>query len=790
MKVVPLGRVPAGGVDRFGGKAVALGRLARAGFPVPAGVALERAWAERFAAVGLGDGRWWAPVVAAARGLGPVVAVRSSGVHEDGAARSLAGLYESVIGVRTADGEALGAALARVWESGQGERARALGCAGPIGVVVQVVAPVRAAGVCFSIDPVSGARHEVLIEGAFGLGESVVSGAVVPERVRVRRPRWAPGPLLRLPRVLAVSARETPLQSHEWTTEGRAPVPPERQGAVRVDDAAARRIARAALRAEATFGAPQDLEWALGPDGRLAVLQSRPVSTATAVRRAGPVLWTRRFLGERWTEPASPLGWSLMRDILDWFIAYPATHRALLGGGPATRLVRAAPYVNATVFRHLAFKVPGRAPPRFLLELLPPEEQRAWAARSGALPDVQVYRAILAETAAERRWERFRWNPWTNADHWDRFAAALPARVQALGGASPGAPAEVLALHGRWRALVRDYVEIHVCSLLFANLWSEVAEALAARVGAEVALAAALRPDARSPTVQMHADLWRLGRGRLGLDAFLAAWGHRAPSSWELFSPRWGEDPSPAQRLAAVIAEGDDPARLAAEADAAGARARAALPAALGPAVRLARRYLGLREAQRHGFDRIAQGWKALLVGIERRQGLPVRFLEDAELVALLEGRLPGADALRLVGAREAAWSAERARWARGDEPPAFLVGDEALDAADPAARLRGIGVSAGTATGPARVLRRLEDAGNVRPGEILVLRAADPAWTPLFVRAAGVVLEMGGMLSHAAVVARELGRPCVSQIDGATRRFTDGQSLTIDGRQGLVWAV
>jgi len=788
MKVVPLGRVPAGGANRFGGKAVALGRLVRAGFAVPDGFALDLGWAARHAAQGLGDGRWWASAAAAAAALGPVVAVRSSGVHEDSAARSLAGLYESVVGVSTADAAAFGEALAQVWRSGQGERALALGCAGPIGVVVQALAPVAAAGVCFSIDPVSGARHEVLIEGAFGLGEAVVAGAVVPERVRVRRPRWAP--LGVLPRAFAVSARDTPSQPWELRPEGRVPLPGARQRAVRVDDAAARRIARAALRAEAVFGSPQDLEWALGPDGGLAILQSRPISTAAAVVRAGPVLWTRRFLGERWTEPASPLGWSLIRDLLDWFIAYPATNRALLGGGPATRLVRCAPYVNATVFRHLAFKVPGRAPPRFLLELLPPAEQRAWAARSGALPDVRVYRSILAETAAERRWERFRWNPWTNADHWDAFAAGLPPRVQALSRAPAGTAAEVLAAHARWKALVREYVQIHVCSLLFANLWSEVAEALAARLGVESALAEALRPDARSPTVQMHADLWRLGRGMIGLEAFLAAWGHRAPSSWELFSPRWAEDPAPALRVAAVIAEGEDPSLLAAAAESAGERARAALPSALGPAVRLARRYLRLREDQRHGFDRIAHGWKGLLVGVERRHGVPVRFLEDAELGALLEGRLGAGDAARLVGAREAVWTAERARWARGDEPPAFLVGDEALAAAEPRARLRGIGVSAGTATGPARVLRRLDDAAALRPGEILVLRAADPAWTPLFVRAAGVVLEMGGMLSHAAVVARELGRPCVSQIDGATQRFTDGQSLTVDGRQGLVWAV
>jgi pyruvate,water dikinase len=86
------------------------------------------------------------------------------------------------------------------------------------------------------------------------------------------------------------------------------------------------------------------------------------------------------------------------------------------------------------------------------------------------------------------------------------------------------------------------------------------------------------------------------------------------------------------------------------------------------------------------------------------------------------------------------------------------------------------------------RVVRSLADGQRLQPGEILVARATDPSWTPLFLASAGVVLELGSRLSHGAVVAREYRVPAVVNVDGATRLLVDGQEVTIDGTRGAIW--
>jgi pyruvate,water dikinase len=103
---------------------------------------------------------------------------------------------------------------------------------------------------------------------------------------------------------------------------------------------------------------------------------------------------------------------------------------------------------------------------------------------------------------------------------------------------------------------------------------------------------------------------------------------------------------------------------------------------------------------------------------------------------------------------------------------------------------LRGTAVSPGEVMGPACILRTPADETKMRTGGILVAPSTDPGWTPIFARAAGVVVELGGVMSHAATVAREYGLPCVSNVDGATRRVRDGDLLRVDGTHGTVEVV
>ena len=390
---------------RVGGKAWALAQLRRRGVPVPRGVVLPvdayqafmRAnQLDRRAAAG-GDpglaadivGGQFDPVLAqavqsAVAGLGLLLAVRSSGVEEDGGSESFAGQYETVLGVEP--GADLIDAVLSCWASAWSPRAmayraqRADGVRPEMAVLIQPLIQPRCAGVMFTINPLTGTWREMTVEAVWGQGEAVVSGEVVPDSYIVRRPRRSPRPVQRILARVRLEIVADHVRSQ--TTMRRAgakemvPVPPARVDAPKLRHAELLKLCRLGLRLEGLMGAPQDVEWAMDASGRLVVLQSRPVTTTTGVRRAGPAVWTRRFIGERWTEPATPLGWSIMQDLIDRFIAYPQTQRRLLDGGAPTQLVRFAPYFNVTVFRYLAFKLPGAPPPRFMMELLPADEER------------------------------------------------------------------------------------------------------------------------------------------------------------------------------------------------------------------------------------------------------------------------------------------------------------------------------------------------------------------------------------------------------------------------------
>ncbi|RME23044.1 MAG: hypothetical protein D6798_14365 [Deltaproteobacteria bacterium] len=806
---------------RVGGKAAELAGLVRAGLPVPPALVLPaKALSAHLrhhglthqarAGADLSEALTRLPLHPALRAelrrrvpeLGPLLAVRSSGIDEDGADASFAGQYRTVLGVRP--GDAVEDAIRACWASAWSARARAYRrarlrgrrAAAAMGVVIQALVDPECAGVLFTIDPTTGSWREMTVEAAWGQGEAVVSGLVVPEFHRVRRPRRSPPPLQRLLARMRLQLVETvpARQDFRWTVDEsghglvQRPVPPHQLGRPCLDPEAVLELCRLGLRVEGARREPVDVEWARDSDGQFWLLQARPVTAGRGTRRAGPTVWTRRFVGERWTRPATPLGWSLMRELLEWFIAYPETSRRYLGGAAPTRMVRFAPYFNVTVFRHLAFKLPGRPPPRFMVELLPEDEERGWLRSHAHPPDLRVYRSILGETLRERRWQRFRWNLFTNWKAWEELRPRLDAAIAEL--STPiRSTADALARTRRCEALAREYVKVHICSLLFANIWYQLAEAALNRAGHARRVGVLLNPPADSPTVQTNRALWRLGRGALSLDEFLAEYGHRADGAWELFSPRWCEDPERVRALAAAIADQPDPGIAARAAHAAADRELQQVHGLARAVTVLARRYLALREEQRFTFDRLAWQWKRAWLWLEDSAGLSLRFLEAAEARSFFDGELSRDRAEELITRRRAEWEAELRRRAEGDEPPVFIIGDAAAEAELPAhQRLEGMGISSGVVTGPVRVVRSLEDAHRLRPGDILVTRATDPAWTPLFLNAAGLVMELGGMLSHGAVVAREYGLPAVVNVTDATRRLHDGQTVTLDGRRGIVW--
>ena len=203
------------------------------------------------------------------------------------------------------------------------------------------------------------------------------------------------------------------------------------------------------------------------------------------------------------------------------------------------------------------------------------------------------------------------------------------------------------------------------------------------------------------------------------------------------------------------------------------------------------REYLLLRENQRFWFDKLLYSTQETLLWLGRALAADGVLEDPSDIAYLTWPEVQGISGGSLTTEAVADWVARRRAQREADvltEPPVFLVGDQPGTLDDNGGRLQGLGISPGRVRGRVRILRRLSDGQRIQAGEILVARAVDPGWTPLFVMAAGLILEMGSVLSHGAVVAREYKIPAVVNIDGVMRRLRDGDEVTVDGTRGVVW--
>ena len=325
-----------------GGKGLSLGRLVQAGLPVPPGFCVISAAHRRLRGQApRQDETLAAAIVAAYRQLGSgPVAVRSSATAEDGAVSSFAGQQETFLGVRGED-ELLGA-VGRCWESLDSARAVAYrrqqgipagSDAGGLAmaVVVQRLVAAEVAGVLFTRDPLDPEGQRMLVEASWGLGESVVSGLVTPDRFHLDR------------KTGAVCERHIGTKAVQRTAAGTEPVPQDQQSQPCLDDAQLAQLADLGRQVEQLYGGPRDVEWAWA-DGRFWLLQARPITSADAAERAqvrreeiatlrtlaepGGTVWSRFNLSEGLPEP-TPMTWAVVRRFMSGLGGYGLMYRDL-----------------------------------------------------------------------------------------------------------------------------------------------------------------------------------------------------------------------------------------------------------------------------------------------------------------------------------------------------------------------------------------------------------------------------------------------------------------------------
>jgi phosphohistidine swiveling domain-containing protein len=534
-------------------------------------------------------------------------------------------------------------------------------------------------------------------------------------------------------------------------------------------------------------------------------------------RTTDEILWTSGFLNERILAPISPLGWShispfieelALRDPLR-FLGYPAAETM-----PLTRLWRGLPYVNARAF-HIFYKVfPDFLLPEDAYRYFPNGDvslrRRAPYPRGRDAPRAMfsLLRAFLADP--------FNVSPLHNYRHWTRYTrehnariAALRARMDAWTRAEPreifDALREVMQLH-------RGVLRIHRWSLIDAELTFGLLKRLvAAWIDREQVneIVARLVADVPNKTLEVDAALRALmkdeGRGTNDeWEAFLAEHGHRS-FSVDIAVPTFAEAPEQIARLLQVT---DDERRKTKDERLSSFISHlSSFPQRVlfEWMLSLTRHYLALRENQRYAWQKsLALARRLYLMLAEHLIADGVITERDAvfyathdELVAYFESRLPGAELARTIAARQVEWHEYARAFAQSPATayPPFLCGDAPLHdvgAKSPrpssrATQWHGRAISAGVGRGVARVVHTASELARVQPGDVLVAPATDPAWTPVFARLAGLVVERGGVLSHSAVVAREYRVPAVAGIANIVAEIREGETVEVDGNRGIV---
>jgi phosphohistidine swiveling domain-containing protein len=801
-------------VPEAGGKGAALAKLA-ATFPVPAFFVIT---ADAFTESGLKPGMAGYALQAVTQlGAGHLLAVRSSGLEEDGASSAHAGQFATELNVHP---EQVTKAAHRVWRSGFTESLKqyrlAHGLSGdpqPPAVIVQVMVEARAAGVAFSADPVTGDRSVVVISAIKGLADKLVGGEEDGDSYRV----GADGATLEAELV---------------------------DGEAVLSEAERAEVAAMARRAAAHFGRPQDIEWAFDAGG-LKMLQSRPITTLGEAAPANEelVIWDNSNIVESYPGVTSPLTFSFARYV--YAHVYQAFSRLM--GVPAEDVDE-----HRAVFENMLGRVDGRVYYNLLnwyraLALFP-----GFKANRKFMEGMMGVSEALPEEMADRiappsdsGWEKFVDNlkfgrvglglVWheirikgTIAKFYARLNAALArpdAEIDAMPATALAAEYRLLErqLLAKWDApLVNDFLcmiafglaqktmekaggddgRAFLSSMLIGQ--GDIVSAEPARMIREMGGLVRDKPElvARLAKADRSA-VDAMPELRTAFDRYIAKFGDRCTQELKLESRTLHEDP--AQILMAIAAAASTKAHARAAEDERDLRdivpefgKRVMARWLLDWAKARVRDRENLRFERTRLFGRVRRIFLALGARLTEAGVLAnardVFCLTVEELLGAVEGATVTGDLKALVKLRQAEWDTQ----IRRPDPPerfsstgAHVVGVAALSAhaaapAETGEVRKGLACCKGVVTAKVRVIEdpRVEA---LAPGEILVARHTDPGWIAVFANAAGVIAERGSLLSHSAIVAREMGVPCVVSLKGVTQWLRTGDVVRLDGGAGTV---
>jgi pyruvate,water dikinase len=725
----------------FGEKAATLSQIKRWGYPVPKGWVLAP----------VDDPEPLIEFIQPSE-LSPLV-VRSSAIGEDSAQASAAGQYETVLNVTSKEG--LYSAIAQVQTSYnqpsavQYRRDRHIQ-AGAMAVLIQQQIQSVFSGVAFSRDPITQQGEAVVIEALPGNPAQVVSGRVTPEQYRV-----------------LLVEREDNLSCEQLEGAGRIPLTLIKQ------------VAYLARRLEKRYyGVPQDIEWSY--DGQtLWVLQSRPITTLLPI-------WTRKIAAEVIPGVIHPLTWSINRPLTcgvwgEIFTIVLGDRARGLDFSQTATLHYSRAYFNASLLWEI-----------FMSMGLPPESldfltRGAKLSRPPLESTKQNWQGLTKLLGREINLEgRFK------RDYRRRLIPGLIKLAQM--GTEELTPTELLARIDLTLDLLRRTTYYAILTPLSVALRQAVLrvkdEKIDHSVAPEVASMrslCALAAEAKRilPTVQpeqVFTELEETPQGQQILTEFtelLEDYGYLSQVGTDIAVPTWRENPQIVQQLFVQLLMGDEIPVVEKEPL---WRPRGFVQRRVDLKGRVTEVYSRILAELRWSFLALEKIW--LKSGVLWQQG-DIFFLE-LEQVRQLVTDANSVD-LECIQIRRSLLAQDREitevpQLVYGNKPPLHPTTTHYTGQT-----LQGIGASHGQAQGWVKVLRDLQDVGEINRQTILVVPYTDSGWAPFLVRAGGLISEAGGRLSHGAIIAREYGIPAVMDVRGATYILQDGQEIRIDGSRGIV---
>ncbi len=746
-------------------------------------------------------------------------AVRSSATAEDLPHASFAGqqdTYLNIVGL-----EAILLHIRRCWASLFTDRAVIYRMQNGLdhrqvyaAVIVQRMVFPHASGIVFTADPVTSHRKLLSIDASFGLGEALVSGLVSADGYKVKE-----GVIVEK----RIATKEIAAYGRkEGGTETR-PIEPDRRTSQTLTDEQIVRLADIGRRIEAYFGDPQDIEWCLADD-TFSIVQSRPITTLFPIPEANDRehrVYVSVGHQQMMTDAMKPLGLSF------FLMTTPAPMRTAGGrlfvditlplSSPAGREALIHTLGQSDPLLKDALQTIVRRDGR--IELAPKDKRPMPSA--GARTGLEADPAIVSELMQRNRTSIEALQRTiimkSGPDVFDFIAEDIHELKKLL--FDPQSSAVIMAAMNATTWL-NDKMNEWVGE---KNAADALTQSVPNNVTSEMGLALLDVADAIRPYPEVIAylrqakddsflnGLARLDGGREAreaIDDFLGKYGMRCSGEIDITKPRWSEKPialvptilnnvhnfEPGEsrrkfergRQDALSKEKELLDRLKRLPD--GERKAEETKRRID----LLRNFIGYREYPKYGMICRYFIYKQALrnEAVRLVQCGAIQEIEDIYYLSFEELR----EVVRTQKLDERMVRRRKEEYDKFEKltPPRVITSDGEIVAGEykrehlPPGALAGLAVSSGTVEGRARVVMSMEDA-DLEEGDILVTAFTDPSWTPLFVSIAGLVTEVGGLMTHGAVIAREYGLPAVVGVEHATRRIQDGRRIRVHGTDGYV---